>query len=151
MNRLAASLVLVIAAVGCAPLPPDEVSDESRQVQEIVRNTASPFCPGKTLDSCPSPRAAEWRRDVHEWVEEGVPEPEIRERLQARVPGFELSIPPVKWGWLIPVLALALSTSWFIVMARRFRSRGRSPQPSPESDQQDALDARLDQELAQLE
>ncbi|MGD8316528.1 MAG: cytochrome c-type biogenesis protein CcmH [Myxococcales bacterium] len=151
MNRLAASLVLVIAVVGCAPLPPDEVSDESRQVQEIVRNTASPFCPGKTLDSCPSPRAAEWRRDVHEWVEEGVPEPEIRERLQARVPGFELSIPPVKWGWLIPVLALALSTSWFIVMARRFRSRGRSPQPSPEPDQQDALDARLDQELAQLE
>lgn len=151
MSRVAAILVLVWAAAACAPLPPDEVSNESRQVQDIVRNTASPFCPGKTLDSCPSPRAAEWRRDVHQWVEEGVPEPQIRERLQARVPDFDLSIPPVKWGWLIPVLALALSTLWFVVMARRFRSRSHSRQSRLEPRTRDELDARLDQELAQLD
>jgi cytochrome c-type biogenesis protein CcmH/NrfF len=120
-------------------------------VQSIVRNTASPFCPGKTLDSCPSPKAGEWRRDIREWVGEGVAEPEIRDRLQARVPGFDLSIPPVKSGWVIPVLAVALSTLWLIVMARRF-TRRRVSSPLVETPTQAlALDARLDEELARFE
>jgi cytochrome c-type biogenesis protein CcmH/NrfF len=149
MNYLAAGLVVVL--VGCASVPTEEVPGESREVQAIVRNTASPFCPGKTLDSCPSPKAAEWRQDVHQWVAEGVPETEIRDRLQARVPGFDLSIPPVKWGWAIPLLALALSTVWFVVMARRVRRGAGSKHPAPQLGPQDALDSRLDQELAQLD
>ena len=151
MIRFAAGVALATVALGCSFAPKDDVPSESRQVQTIVRNTASPFCPGKTLDSCPSPKAAEWRQDVHEWVAEGVPESEIRDRLQARVPGFDLSIPPVKWGWVIPLLALILSTSWFVVMARRFRRRGASQRHRPRVQSQDALDARLDHELAQLD
>jgi len=119
-------------------------------VQAIVRNTASPFCPGKTLNSCPSPKAGEWRRDIREWVGDGVPEPEIRDRLQARVPGFDLSIPPVKSGWVIPVVAVALSTLWLVVMARRFTRRRASSPPAQTPTQALALDARLDEELARL-
>ena len=120
-------------------------------MQAIVRNTASPFCPGKTLNSCPSPKAGEWRRDIREWVVDGVPEPEIRDRLQARVPGFDLSIPPVKSGWVIPVIAVALSTLWFVVMARRFTRRRASSPPAQTPTQALALDARLDEELARFE
>lgn len=147
--------VLAICAVsfafGCTPVPAEEAPTESRQVQSIVRNTLSPFCPGKTLDSCPSPRAGEWRRDIRTWVEEGVPEPEIRDRLQARVPTFGLDIPPVKSGWVIPVAAVVLSTLWFVVMTRRFRRRV-APKPRVEDrvEAQD-LDARLDEELAALD
>ena len=143
---------IVVFAVGCASVPAEEAStDESRQVQSIVRNTLSPFCPGKTLDSCPSPRAGEWRRDIHDWVEDGVPEPEIRDRLQSRVPTFDLSIPPVKSGWVIPAIAVVLSTLWFLVMARRFSGRGKRSRPAeaPPADQD--LDARLDEELAALD
>jgi cytochrome c-type biogenesis protein CcmH/NrfF len=141
----------VLFALGCASVPAKDAPAEGRQVQSIVRNTASPFCPGKTLNSCPSPKAGEWRRDIRAWVGEGVPEPEIRDRLQARVPGFDLSIPPVKSGWVIPVIAVALSTLWFVVMARRFRGRGtRNPQVEA-GRQDDGLDARLDQELAALD
>ena len=119
-------------------------------MQAIVRNTASPFCPGKTLNSCPSPKAGEWRRDIREWVVDGVPEPEIRDRLQARVPGFDLSIPPVKSGWVIPVVAVALSTLWLVVMARRF-TRRRASSPAVQTPTQAlALDVRLDEELARL-
>ncbi len=142
---------VILLAFGCASVSAQDTPTESRQVQSIVRNTASPFCPGKTLDSCPSPKAGEWRRDIHGWVADGVPEPEIRDRLQARVPGFDLGIPPVKSGWLIPVIAVAVSTWWLIAMARRFRARvGMRPElmdyPSG-----DALDARLDEELARLD
>lgn len=141
----------VLFVLGCAPVLAQETPDEGRQVQAIVRNTASPFCPGKTLNSCPSPKAGEWRRDIREWVVDGVPEPEIRDRLQSRVPGFDLSIPPVKSGWVIPVIALALSTLWFVVMARRFRGRGVKTRKVEARAQNRNLDARLDQELAALD
>jgi cytochrome c-type biogenesis protein CcmH/NrfF len=150
MRRLAAISGLLFA-LGCAPVPVEDGSNEGRQAQSIVRNTASPFCPGKTLNSCPSPKAGEWRREIRAWVGDGVPEPEIRDRLQARVPGFDLSIPPVKSGWVIPVVAVALSTFWLVVMARRFRGRGANTRrvAAPARDQ--ALDARLDEELAALD
>jgi len=151
MLRIAAFSV-VLLAFGCASVPAEDAStDESRQVQSIVRNTLSPFCPGKTLDSCPSPRAGEWRRDIREWVEAGVPEPEIRDRLQARVPTFELSIPPVKSGWVIPVIAVVMSTLWFVVMALKFRGRGGRRHKAETPLQDHDLDARLDEELAALD
>ena len=149
MRMLAISALLF--AFACAPAPVEDAPDEGRQVQTIVRNTASPFCPGKTLNSCPSPKAGEWRRDIREWVVDGVPEPEIRDRLQARVPGFDLSIPPVKSGWVIPVIALALSTLWFVVMARRFRGRGGKTRRVEAHAQDRNLDARLEEELAALD
>jgi len=136
---------------GSASVAADDTPTESRRVQSIVRNTASPFCPGKTLDSCPSPKAGEWRRDIRGWVADGVPEPEIRDRLQVRVPGFDLSIPPVKSGWLIPVVATALSTLWLVVMARRFRGGGEKPRRLEASRQDPQLEARLNEELATLD
>jgi len=146
-----ATISALLLAFGAASASAEETPAESRQVQSIVRNTASPFCPGKTLNSCPSPKAGEWRRDIREWVGEGVPEPEIRDRLQARVPGFDLSIPPVKSGWVIPAVAVVLSTWWFVVMARRFRRRSAA-KPKVEAPTQDpTLDTRLDEELALLD
>ncbi|MGB5368077.1 MAG: cytochrome c-type biogenesis protein CcmH [Polyangiales bacterium] len=151
MVRMVAFSV-VILALGCASVPAEDISaDEGRQVQSIVRNTLSPFCPGKTLNSCPSPKAGEWRRDIREWVEAGVPEPEIRDRLQARVPAFDLNIPPVKSGWVIPVIAVVLSTLWFVVMARKFRGRGGPRRQAEAPPQNQDLDARLDEELAALD
>ena len=138
-------------ALGCASVSAEDVPNQGRRVQTIVRNTASPFCPGKTLDSCPSPKAGEWRRDIHQWVDDGATEPEIRDRLQARVPGFELSIPEVKSGWVIPVAAATLSTLWLIAMARRFRRRqARTPRVEVPA-QLRALDARLDEELTRYD
>ena len=150
MTRIA-FISVVFLALGCASVAAEAGPNEGRQVQAIVRNTASPFCPGKTLNSCPSPKAGEWRRDIREWVVDGVPEPEIRDRLQARVPGFDLSIPPVKSGWVIPVIALALSTLWFVVMAHRFRGRGVKTRRVEVHAKDRSLDSRLDQALASLD
>ena len=147
--RQAAVAVGLTLLLGCASVDVEE-TQESRQVQAIVRTTNSPFCPGKTLDSCPSPRAAEWRQDINAWVADGVQEEEIRARLQSRVPSFELRPAPVKTGWVIPLLALLVSTLWLVIVARSFR------QPPPRRPSRplahDAnLDARLDDELARAE
>ena len=139
----------IVLAVGCSSVPTED-ADASRDVQKIVRTTNSPFCPGKTLDSCPSPRAAEWRRDIHSWVEEGESASTIRERLQARVPGFDLDVPSVTWGWIIPLLSVFLSTIWLVVVARALRSPSPPPRSRPPIERA-SLDARLDDELARLD
>ncbi|MFW2387032.1 MAG: hypothetical protein ACN4G0_01745 [Polyangiales bacterium] len=149
MARLVVISTFVLA-LGCSPAPPEDLRVEGRQAQSIVRTTNSPFCPGKTLDSCPSPRAGEWRRDIRTWVEDGVPEGEIRGRLQSRVPDFDLSIAPVKSGWVIPAVAVVLSTLWLIIVARSF-SGPTPPPPSRRPPKHASLDARLDEELAQLD
>lgn len=143
-----ATICVFLLASACASAPVEDAPNEGRQVQTIVRNTLSPFCPGKTLDSCPSPRAGEWRRDIHTWVADGVPEPEIRSRLQSRVPDFDLGIPPVKSGWVIPASAVLLSTFWFAWMAWRFTRRRPGKRDAAAGSEDRALDARLDQELA---
>jgi cytochrome c-type biogenesis protein CcmH/NrfF len=143
---LAAGLALIF---GCASVDVEQ-TQESRQIQAIVRTTNSPFCPGKTLDSCPSPRAAQWRQDINAWVADGVEEEEIRERLQSRVPSFELRPAPVKTGWVIPLLALLVSTLWLVIVARSFR-QPPPPRPSRAPPEDALLDARLDDELARAD
>jgi len=142
-------ILTFVLAVGCRAVSSEDAS-ESRQIQAIVRTTNSPFCPGKTLDSCPSPRAAEWRQDINAWVADGVSENEIRERLQDRVPGFDLSVAPVKSGWIIPVAAVLLSTLWLVLVARALRAPS-PPRRSSAPHGHASLDARLDEELARLE
>ncbi len=39
--------------------------------QEISDNVMSPFCPGLTLSSCPSPQAKDLRVEIHSWLEQG--------------------------------------------------------------------------------
>jgi hypothetical protein len=149
VRRFAIAFATVWVFVGCAP----EVStepDDSRVVQSIVRTTNSPFCPGKTLDSCPSPKAAEWRADINAWVDAEVPESEIRERLQERVPGFDLKPKPLSSGWIIPLVALIVSTLWFFVVSRRLRPRAGTPATPPATDG-DSFDTRLDEELARID
>ncbi|MDH3622985.1 MAG: hypothetical protein OEQ49_03860 [Myxococcales bacterium] len=56
----------------------------------------------------------------------------------------------MKSGWVIPVAAVALSTLWFLAMARRFRLRSRQ-RSKPHTREDHALDTRLDEELALLD
>ncbi|MBO6938762.1 MAG: cytochrome c-type biogenesis protein CcmH [Deltaproteobacteria bacterium] len=122
---------------------------EPANAEEVVRQVMSPFCPGKVLSDCPSPRAAEWRIDVHQWASEGVPAPEIIERLQTRAPDFDLlRRPPPRETGALPIAAFALASLVLIWAARRLLSRDDS---SDEADAARTLyDERLDEELARL-
>lgn len=125
-------------------------AQEGARAVSIYRNTQSPFCPGRTLDDCPSPDAAAWRRDIRSWLDEGVSGPEIRARLQERAPGFDLS---GRAG--VPGLAIAIAAFAIVALAlgaRFFRRRARGDRlgdaGDDDDDDDDALDARLDDELA---
>lgn len=131
----------------------DSAGDGARRAQRIAVTTMSPFCPGKTIDACPSPKAGEWRADIRRWSEAGVPSREIRTRLQARVPGFDLSgRPGASWDWALPVGAVALATLWLVLLLRRLlRPAATEPTVVNDEAESDELEVRLNRELAREE
>lgn len=53
----------------------------SRTTMEVSNEVMSPFCPGKTLAMCPSPAAAEVRRDIQKMAREGSDTETIKQAL----------------------------------------------------------------------
>lgn len=136
--------------VALLALAPRLAAQEGARAVSIYRNTQSPFCPGRTLDDCPSPDAATWRADIRRWVDEGASGAEIRARLQDRVPGFDLSgragVPGLGFAiGAFTLVALALGTRFFV---RRRRRSDPTIEPDADPTRDEELDARLDDELA---
>lgn len=142
---------LLFAAPAHAQAPSEELGLSQRS-RAIERSTMSPFCPGKTLYDCPSPRAAEWRADIRGWLAEGATAEQIRRRLQAREPEFDLDgarPSGVVMGGLLALVTLIMLAVGVVVW-RRSRSPGLDEdddEPEPPSE----LDARLEAELARTE
>ena len=124
-----------------------------RRAQEIIRTTMSPFCPGRTLDSCPSPSAADWRDDVRKWVSEGVPTQEIRERLTRRVPDVDITgAPSTALDAVLPILVTVTAVLLLALLLRRLLVRRGSTETSEAAGKQRVeLDGKLDEELARLD
>lgn len=145
-------LVLVVLSGSVAHA--DEAAAERRAVA-LARNIASPFCPGRSLDACPSPRAAQWRRDIHAWTAAGASDQQVRSRLQSRVPGFDLDAHPLgAKGWLLPAGAAGIATLVLLAALPRLLRRRRDATPEPsgaDGASRDDLDERLDQELKRLD
>lgn len=156
--QLALWLLLAVGAPeGTEPEYPVEVL---REAQEISASTLSPFCPGKTLASCPSGKAADWRRDIRAWVAEGIDAETIEAKLQARTPDFEISsVPDSALSWIGPIVLLGLLTLGLAAAAFLTRrpvaaqqagsasGSGGSPAaagPNPTTEDQDLLQRELD-------
>lgn len=110
-----------LLAVGVAAAPaPESDPAQLREASAIFDSTWSPFCPGRTLASCTSGKASEWREDVRGWLAEGLTREQVMDRLQQRVPGFTLETVPDSGGirigpWILGGLfAIALLVlAWF--------------------------------------
>lgn len=144
-----ASALLLDSATAHAEL----TAEMERRAQEIIRTTMSPFCPGRTLDSCPSPNAADWRQDVRNWVEQGVSTQEIRKRLVGRTPDGDLTgAPSTALDAVMPILVSVIAVLLVSLLLRRLLGKrgakaAETARPSPGAD----LDRRLDEELARLD
>ncbi|HJK96449.1 MAG TPA: hypothetical protein RMF84_04470 [Polyangiaceae bacterium LLY-WYZ-14_1] len=148
--------------------PPRTVDPEQadRRAAGIISRTASPFCPGKTLEACPSPGAAEWRADIRDWTAQGLDATAIRERLQARAPGFDLRQSPggvwplfVAIG-LLSLVALGLGAWRLVRRGGQTDTPGgdgppsvdapASPAPTGSAPTRDPYDDRLDEALDRM-
>ena len=155
---LAAALawLLLPAGVALAQTQTESSLEQDAKARRISGQLMSPFCPGRTLNECPSPSATEWREDIREWVGEGVPAPEIRRRLEERAPEADLTgdpgagsaISPLLW---IALVALAIPAAILLPLARKRRRDDTTTSKAEPADDgthpRDELDARLDEEL----
>jgi cytochrome c-type biogenesis protein CcmH/NrfF len=160
-------------AVGTLSLPayadqarPQLTEEErDREAESIARSVMSPFCPGRTVSSCPN--AGPWRDDIRKWVGEGVDAEEIRKRLHERAPEHNLmGVPPNRLGWLLPVGSALLAVALLVFALRYLLKPSKPAQPAAangaEAKPDDAAapaarqknqdwDARLDEELETLD
>jgi cytochrome c-type biogenesis protein CcmH/NrfF len=140
-----AAVVALLLMLGAGSAAGQAVSDPevARQAHGISSDVMSPYCPGRTLADCPSPNAAALREEVRELLTAGVPEAEVRARLEARFGDDIVGVPRSVWGWILPALALMLG-AWALIMALRSLSQ-RSPLEATAVDPD--LEAELDREL----
>ena len=138
--------------------------ESERQAEAISRSIMSPFCPGRTVSSCPN--AQPWREDIRKWVREGVDSEEIKRRLAERVPKHDLAgVPKNPLGWVMPVglgvgaLASLIFLLRYLIIPRRNDSAGDAEEATlapaagapPAKGSAEDWDTRLDQELETLE
>lgn len=129
-HRPPLSLVLALALLPDSALAARTERDVLREAASVASAVMSPFCPGRTLSACPSPRAAEWRAEIGAWVAEGVPRDEIVQRLQARVPDLNLtSDRNALYGWIAPALALLVLGALVLGVGRRLLRGRRHERP----------------------
>ena len=129
-----------------------QARDETRALR-IYSSLMSPFCPGLTVASCPSPGAEEMRQEVRRRLGAGEGEPTIVAALVATYGAEILGAPPARrWGlalWIPPALALLLgggARGWWL-RRRASPADGDAPPAAAAPEIDRVLRARLDEEL----
>lgn len=147
-------LLTVSAGVTRAQDPP---GDASPQAFELAGDIMSPYCPGRTLATCPSPAAAELRVEIATRLAQGESRDAVVQALVARF-GQAIRGAPRPEGiglalWTAPALIGGLLLGALLNAARR---RGGQAQDhrmhvSSEAARRGALERRLDAELQQMD
>jgi cytochrome c-type biogenesis protein CcmH/NrfF len=146
----------VRVAVAAAPGAAASSEVDPPEAQGLYRTIMSPFCPGRTLDDCPSPYAGEWRHDIRQWLREGVPTDEIRRRLLARMPDRDLTgAPSTALDAVLPISvvlgSLLLLGLLLRLLLRPTVSKADASAPSGRKLDEKELEQRLDDELQALD
>lgn len=148
----------------------ESAEDQARRAQDISRTTMSPFCPGRTIDACPSEYATAWREDVRAWISEGVSTEEIKRRLKERTDHDLTGAPSTALDAVLPFIVVVLSALVLGLLLRALLKSGKaaaeltakkaSAQAAAgegaasklaTAPDKRALDARLDEELRSLD
>jgi len=79
----------------------------------------SPYCPGRTLEACPSPDALAVREEIRAALRAGEAPDSIRERIEARFGQAVVGMPESSLGKALPIVLLAAGAVALVLAARR--------------------------------
>lgn len=124
---------------------------------DLADELMSPYCPGRTLSSCPSPQAAE----LVQWmvVQEagGATQEQVVEMLIERFGEEILGAPPAKgitlWAYILPVLGFVVGGGLVVVALRRIVAKGPASEATAghrEESSQESSHEVIDDDLAKL-
>jgi len=148
--------LLVVAAL-LVPCQAFAQSNQAQQyppaAQEACSQIRRPFCPGQTLESCPSWQAEALRDSSDRWAGDGLSADSLIELVVA-THGEEYRGFPKRSGtgllaWVMPPAALILGLGLVVLALRRLR--GPATPASEQSGLTEQEKERLDSALAELE
>jgi cytochrome c-type biogenesis protein CcmH len=97
---------------------------------DLAHELMSPFCPGRTLATCPSPQAAELVQWIVTQEAAGASRDEVVAVLVERYGEEILGAPPAEgitlWAYVFPVLGFLVGGVLAFVVLRRIVAGGRS-------------------------
>ncbi len=135
-------LVVVMLGAGCAEAPPTS--------EQMAKEIMSPFCPGRTLATCPSLAADDLQAEIATRLKAGDTREQIMKDLEAKYGTVVLGAPPAEG------VGLLLRTAPFIVglgivwlLSRLASVRRDVPESVPPTDSR--LMAQLDDDLSDLD
>lgn len=133
---LAASVAITAvtseAADGAGSAAPTDSASGSSWAYDLAGELMSPFCPGRTLASCPSPQAAEMIQWIATQEAAGVTREAVIAILVERHGEEILGAPPARgitlWAYIFPVLGFVAFGAVAVFVLRRIVAPGeRAP------------------------
>ncbi len=124
-----ASLLRVTFAVACVALLAASASAEG-YAYDLAAELMSPYCPGRTVASCPSPQAAELIQWISMQEAAGASEDEVVEMLIERFGEEILGAPPAEgitlWAYVFPVVGFLVFGGVAVLVLSRIVGGGAS-------------------------
>ena len=105
--------------------PTQSPSPEAQElVLELSHDLMSPYCPGRTIATCPSPQARKLENEILVKAEAGMDREQIEAELVARFPDIQgyIGRPELLWGSAILAVLAIVSIAW---AARRWIRQGQ--------------------------
>jgi len=146
---------LAIVVASAAPVTVWADSTVEAQASQLYQEIMSPFCPGRSLNDCPSGKAHELKARILAELQAGKPREQVLDEVfkefgeQYRaVPRYE-GFGRVAWWAPVAFLLMGLSLAIFVVTKRNRSVAGAiTPEGAPLSDD---LQRRIEDELRHLE
>ena len=150
MTRALLLAVLLLLLPG-AHARADTADAPAREAARLSASLMSPFCPGMTLSTCPSPDAATVRAEISDRLHRGEPSASIIADLEARFGDVLDGSPRARGtGWVAWLGPGALGLALLAALRSAAGSRAVAAAPATEPPLDPALLARLNDELDEL-
>jgi len=118
---------------------------------DVYNEFMSPYCPGRTLNDCPSEQAEELRRWIAAQEASGRSRAEVEEQLYRVYGDAVLSRPKARgWGltaYVIPVVGFLAAGGLLLLFLRRQGGGAPGSGPAPPTPVDPELERRIDEEL----
>lgn len=145
MKRLLPAAVLgALALVGVTMTFGGTDPDAVPTLPEVSGRVMSPFCPGLTLDECPTDQSARLRSQLESMIRQGSTNREIDQWVVDNYGEVALASPNKTFAWAAPVALAIAGLGLTVVLVSRLAGKDSDGEPSERPEPKlDADDAEL--------
>jgi cytochrome c-type biogenesis protein CcmH/NrfF len=153
---VSAYLYLTIASLAA----PHAYADDSRaaldaKAYQLYQQVLSPFCPGRSLNDCPSSKAQELKGQMRQKMEQGVPDQVILDEVFASFGDQYRAVPHYagfgKLVWWAPIAFILLGACLIALLASRKKRRVVAEEARSQNTLSEEMRATIRRELEALD